>query len=62
MSHVKVQQQAAALFVMAENAREKGDLELAELFTAVACRCLDRLNESHPEEAPPIQPTDGEET
>ena len=60
MLHVKVQQQAAALFVMAENAREKGDLELAELFTMAACRCLNRLKELYPEETHPTQPPDGE--
>ena len=44
-SHDWLWVQAARLFSMADEARENGDSELANLLTKGACRCLDQLAE-----------------
>jgi hypothetical protein len=44
---------------MANDAREKGDQDLADLLTEAACRCVDRLNEAEGK-TPPRSPIPSE--
>jgi hypothetical protein len=46
-------QQAARLLNMAMAARDKGDAELAEMFTAGAMRYIDRATQAEAAEPPP---------
>ena len=46
--------QAARLFVAAVEARGKGSIELADMLTAAASRCLDRAIEAESAAVPPI--------
>ena len=69
-----LREQAARLFTMANDAREKGDHDLADLLTEAACRCLDRLHEmegktpprspipSEPQQKQQIQPDKDDES
>jgi len=41
-----LREQTSRLFTMANDAREMGRHELADLLTLAACRCKDRLNEA----------------
>jgi hypothetical protein len=50
MSYELLQQRAAALLAMVENARERGDEELVRLLTEATCRCLDELYEAEQKE------------
>ena len=49
-------QQLARLLALAAEARERGDLNEAELFTTAAARCLVRL--SAEEQTPPTAPSE----
>ena len=57
-SHEWCWEQAARLFSMAGQAREKGYFELADLLTECARQCLDRLAEHEGTEATLSGPSD----
>ena len=48
-----LQEQAAALFEMAQDARSNGKIELADLLTEGACRALDRMKQIEAQQQQP---------
>jgi hypothetical protein len=50
-----LRKQAARLFALAVDARDKGDVSLADLMTQAAARCIDRIEEL--ERSTPLPPS-----